>query len=179
MGAKTRLWLFTGTIMQALMTMAAAILLWKNNQTSFSSFGPTWTKAGGFAALAFASASMGLQGIMGKRVNTQFATTSSYLNHRHACLAHIPLVVLTTVWCELMADPYLFTRKLVKTRDLKIVAVTALFIGGFTGRALLDKLGDAATFGIGTGLRVIIAFFWFGVPGKLSASKKASRKGTV
>jgi len=76
MGNKTRLWLFVGTFIQALFTMAAAILLWKGNQSSFGAHGPTWTNAEGFAALALASASMGLQGIMGKRVNTQFATTS-------------------------------------------------------------------------------------------------------
>jgi len=156
MGNKTRLWLFLGTFIQALFTMAAAILLWKGNQSSFGALGPTWTKPTGFAALGFASASMGLQGIMGKRVNTQFATT----------------IVLTTVWCELMAEPKLFTRKLVKTRDLKIVAVTALFIGGFIGRALLDKIGDAGTFGIGTGFRVIIACSWLGVAGKSKPQKK-------
>lgn len=77
MGSKTRIWLFLGTFIQALFTMAAAILLFKGRQTSFSSHGPTWTNAEGYIALGLASASMGLQGIMGKRVNTQFATTSA------------------------------------------------------------------------------------------------------
>ncbi|KIJ35264.1 hypothetical protein M422DRAFT_180927 [Sphaerobolus stellatus SS14] len=157
LGNKTRRWLVLGTFIQTLFTMAAAILLWKNNQSSFGALGPTWTKPEGFAALGFASASMGLQGIMGKRVNTQFATT----------------IVLTTVWCELMADPKLFSRKLVKTRDLKIVAVSALFIGGFVGRALLDKLGDAGALGVGTGIRFIITLTWFGVQGKGSSVTKA------
>ena len=82
-------------------------------------------------------------------------------------------VVLTTVWCELMAEPKLFTRKLVKTRDLKVVAVSALFIGGFCGRALLDKIGDAGALGVGTGIRVIIAVSWFGVGDKGGPKPKA------
>ena len=78
MGSRSRAWLFLGTILQALCTLAAGILLRGGDQPSFSTNGPTWTKVEGYAALAFASASMGLQGIMGKRVNTQFATTSAY-----------------------------------------------------------------------------------------------------
>ena len=77
MGPRTRVWLFLGTVLQALFTMAAALLLWKGGQSSFSTNGPTWTNPEGFAAIAFISASMGLQGIMGKRVNTEFATTSA------------------------------------------------------------------------------------------------------
>ena len=76
-GSRSRGWLFLGTFVQALFTMAAAILLWKGGQPSHSTNGPTWTNLEGYAAIAFASASMGLQGIMGKRVNTQFATTST------------------------------------------------------------------------------------------------------
>lgn len=34
-----------------------------------------WTSGLGFLALAFASASMGLQGICGKRLNTHYGTT--------------------------------------------------------------------------------------------------------
>jgi hypothetical protein len=78
-GAKTRLWLFLGTIFQSLLTMGAAIALWKTHEGSVSSSRavPSWTKAGTFACLGLMSASMGLQGIMGKRLNTQFATTSA------------------------------------------------------------------------------------------------------
>lgn len=159
MGSKSRIWLFLGTFLQALFTMAAAILLFKGRQSSFSTPHATWTNAEGYAALALASASMGLQGIMGKRVNTQFATT----------------IVLTTVWCELMADPALFTAKLVRSRDLKVLAVSALFLGGFVGRALLDKIGDAGTFGIGTGFRVIIAFMWIWTPAKVKAVKASEK----
>ncbi|KZT32176.1 hypothetical protein SISSUDRAFT_1055873 [Sistotremastrum suecicum HHB10207 ss-3] len=151
-GAKSRLWLFLGTMIQALFTMAAAVTLWQSHQGSFAANrgDPAWTNALTFATIGFVSASLGLQGIMGKRVNTQFATT----------------IVLTTVWCELMADPNLFKRRFVLTRDHKVIGVVALFIGGFFSRALVDKIGAAGTFGVGTGLRVLIAFSWFWVPAK-------------
>jgi hypothetical protein len=82
-GAKTRLWLTLGTFLQALMTMAAALCIWKGNQTSYAGDrgDPSWTNPLGFAGLGFASASIGLQGIMGKRVNSQFATTGMLIFH--------------------------------------------------------------------------------------------------
>lgn len=75
-------------------------------------------------------------------------------------------VVLTTVWCELMSDPKLFARGLVKTRDHKVIAVFALFVGGFIGRALLDQIGSAGAFGVGTGIRFLTALSWLAVPSK-------------
>lgn len=59
--------------------MGAAISLWKSGQGSLSSTRaePAWTNARTYACLGLMSVSMGLQGIMGKRVNTQFATTSA------------------------------------------------------------------------------------------------------
>ena len=77
MGAKSRAWLFLGTFIQALFTMAAALTIWKSNQPSIASLrgDPAWSNALTFVAVGFLSASLGLQGIMGKRVNTQFATT--------------------------------------------------------------------------------------------------------
>ncbi len=77
MGAKTRAWLFIGTLIQALFTMAAALTAWKSGQGSIAEVrgDPAWSNALTFVAVGFMSASMGLQGIMGKRVNTQFATT--------------------------------------------------------------------------------------------------------
>lgn len=79
-GCKTRLWLFLGTVFQALLTMAAALVLWHSHQGSVSSGrdAPAWSNAGAYACLGLMSASMGLQGIMGKRVNAQFATTSAF-----------------------------------------------------------------------------------------------------
>ncbi|TDL19566.1 hypothetical protein BD410DRAFT_791947 [Rickenella mellea] len=161
-GAKTRAWLSLGTFIQALLSMAAAIAAWKGGQGSIADNrgDPAWTNALGFVALGFASASVGLQGIMGKRVNTQFTTT----------------VVLTTVWCELMADPQLFTRGYLISRDHKLLAIFSLFLGGFVGRALLDQVGSAGAFGIGTGFRVLIAISWLWVPAKVQERSKSSKK---
>ncbi|KAI0337654.1 hypothetical protein BDW22DRAFT_864793 [Trametopsis cervina] len=152
-GAKSRLWLFLGTMLQALFTMAAALCIWKSGQPSIADVrsDPAWSNALAFATVGFMSCSMGLQGIMGKRVNTQFATT----------------IVLTTVWCELMADPKLFQlNRLVISRDHKVIGIVALFVGGFASRAILQSIGSAGTLGVGCGIRVIIAFWWFFVPGK-------------
>lgn len=97
------------------------------------------------------SASMGLQGIMGKRINSQFATT----------------VVLTSVWCELVADPKLFSlRKAVTSRDHKILAIFALFLGAFLGRAILSGIGSAGALGVATAIRLLLAFGWLFVPSK-------------
>jgi len=148
----TRLWLTIGTFTQAIFTMIASIAIWKNDQGSIAANrgDPAWTNLLSFVCVAFMSASLGLQGIMGKRLNTQFTTT----------------IVLTTVWCELMADPKLFSLRPVITRDHKLIAAASLFIGGFIGRALVDQIGAAGTLGIGAGIRVIIALGWIFVPAK-------------
>ncbi len=75
--------------------------------------------------------------------------------------------MLTTVWVELVTDPQLFNiRKMVKSRDHKLIAASALFIGAFTGRAILGSIGSTAALGIGTGIRVLITLSWIFVPGK-------------
>ncbi|EIN09300.1 hypothetical protein PUNSTDRAFT_52572 [Punctularia strigosozonata HHB-11173 SS5] len=163
MGAKTRGWLALGTALQALMTMAASVAIWKSGQLSISNERdlPAWSDVDAFVCVAFMSASLGLQGIMGKRVNTQFATT----------------IVLTTVWCELMADPKLFQfRCMVITRDHKLFAVFALFLGAFVGRAILQSTSAAVTLGIGTGIRLLIALSWLFVPAKTAPTKTDGAK---
>jgi len=152
-GSKTRLWLFIGTFIQCLFTMAAALAIWKCDQRSVSlSRGePNWTNTLGFVGLGFASASIGLQGIMGKRINSQFATT----------------VVLTTIWCELMADPKALLVKHVPSRDHKLLSIFSLFLGGFVSRALIDKVGSAWTLGIGAFIRLLIALSWIPAPAKV------------
>ncbi|KAG6843996.1 hypothetical protein H0H87_010887 [Tephrocybe sp. NHM501043] len=117
--------------------MAAALTLWKSGELSIADerADPSWNNALSFVALAFMSASLGVQGVLGKRLNTQFGTT----------------IVLTTVWVELVSDPRLFKlRQKVVSRDHKLLAAVALFIGAFVGRALLGKIGSAGTLGIGT-----------------------------
>ena len=78
-GPKTRLWLFGGTFFQALLTMGGAIALHEGHQRSVANVRDdlAWSNACSYAALGLISMSMGLQGIMGKRVNTQFTTTST------------------------------------------------------------------------------------------------------
>ncbi|KAJ7590214.1 hypothetical protein C8J56DRAFT_589764 [Mycena floridula] len=154
MGPHTRIWLFLGTIIQCLFTMAASLTIWKSGEFSIAAERgtPSWTNTLSFICLAFMSASLGLQGIQAKRLNTQFTTT----------------IVLTTVWVELMSDPKLFNLKQkVITRDHKLIAASALFIGGFAGRALLGKIGASGALGVGTGLRLLIAFAWLFMPAKL------------
>jgi MFS family permease len=80
LGCKTRLWLALGTLIQTVFTMAAAISIWQAHQGSVadSRANPAWTNTLSFVCVGFMSASMGLQGIMGKRVNTQFTTTGAF-----------------------------------------------------------------------------------------------------
>jgi len=52
------------------------------------------------------------------------------------------------------------------TRDHRLIAAVALFIGAFAGRAILGKLGTAGALGVGTGFRVLMAFHWLLVPSK-------------
>lgn len=65
-----------------------------------------------------------------------------------------------------MSDPRLFKlREKVVSRDHKVIAAAALFIGGFFARALLGKIGAAGTLGIAVGVRVLIAISWIFVGG--------------
>lgn len=140
-------------MIQAFFTMAAAVAIWQSGQGSIapSRSSPAWTNTVSFVCLAFMSASMGLQGIMGKRINSQFATT----------------VVLTSVWCELVADPKLLNlKKRIISRDHKLLAISGLFLGAFASRAILAEIGSAGALGVATGIRVFLAFGWLFVPSK-------------
>ncbi|KAJ8522642.1 hypothetical protein ONZ45_g819 [Pleurotus djamor] len=165
-GAATRRWLVLGTFVQALFTMAAALAIWKSNQDvsdpnspirqsiADDRGDPAWTNTLTFVCIGFMSASLGLQGIVAKRLNTQFTTT----------------IVLTTVWVELMTDPRLFSfRHSVRTRDHKLIFASSIFIGGFTARAILHQIGAAGTLGVATGIRLLITLAWLFVPGKVSS----------
>jgi hypothetical protein len=181
-GALTRLWLVMGTFLQALFTMIAAIAIWKSGQPSVavSRGDPAWTNLLSFVCVAFMSASLGLQGIMGKRLNTPFGTTRTSCRTRmitmrgHEMMEHVLsiLVVLTTIWCELFAEPRLFSRRRVNVRDYKILGASCIFLGGFVGRALADSIGAAGALGVGTGIRVVIALGWLFVPSKCSPMKR-------
>ncbi|EDR05578.1 uncharacterized protein LACBIDRAFT_237036 [Laccaria bicolor S238N-H82] len=152
-GAHKRIWLIGGTFIQAMLTMAAAIIFWKSGQPSISNArdDPAWISVETFVGLAFMSASLGVQGILGKRLNTHFGTT----------------IVLTTIWVELMSDPRLFRlRQRVTTRDHRLIAAASLFTGAFVGRAIVQKIGTAGTLGIGVGFRILSCFTWLFVPTK-------------
>lgn len=90
-----------------------------------------------------------------QRLNTQFATA----------------VVLTTVWVELVNDPFLFALRRVNTRDHKAMSILAVFLGAFISKALVDKIGSGGTLGIAAGLRFIGAWAWLAVPSKKSPPK--------
>ncbi|KAK1225790.1 hypothetical protein PQX77_011256 [Marasmius sp. AFHP31] len=157
-GTHKRHWLFTGTFIQALLTMAAAVTIWRSGAPGIATerAAPAWTTGLTFACLVFMSASLGLQGIMGKRLNTQFTTT----------------IVLTTVWVELFTDPSLFNlRQKIITRDHKLIAAFSLFIGAFVCRAILAEVGPSGTLGIAVGFRCLIAISWLFVPAKKTTTK--------
>lgn len=168
-GCKTRLWLMLGTFVQSLFTMAAALTIWRTDQARIAD-GREDPFA--FLCIVFMSMSLGLQGIMGKRIDTQFSTTSKFIlllyDFDQCTHAYLPLqVVLTTTWCELMTEPNLFKRGYYPTREHKIFAIVGIFVGGFTGRCLIDQVGSAGTLGVGTGIRFLIALSWFFVPSKV------------
>src|SRR5882757_2297100 len=78
-GCKSRAWLFMGTFIQALFTMASAILMWHGRESSVADArdDPAWSDTLSFLFTGFLSASMGLQGVMAKRVNSHFSTTGA------------------------------------------------------------------------------------------------------
>jgi MFS family permease len=93
-GSKTRLWVMGATALQAGFCAAAFVAFIVGDVASFATDrgDVAWHSVPAFIGLGFLSASMGMQGIVGKRLNTHYGTT----------------VVLTTIWCELVADPKLF-----------------------------------------------------------------------
>ncbi|KAF8189322.1 hypothetical protein BJ912DRAFT_1105452 [Pholiota molesta] len=123
---------------KALFTMAAAIAFWKAGQPSISNArdDPAWTNTLTFVGVAFMSASLGVQGILGKRLNTQFGTT----------------IVLTTVWR-------------VMTRDHRLIAPSRFSSAPSPG-APSSRSGTAGTMGVAVGFRILITFSWIFVPGK-------------
>ncbi|PFH47983.1 hypothetical protein AMATHDRAFT_150866 [Amanita thiersii Skay4041] len=157
-GSHKRLWLVLGTFIQAILLMISAICLWKSGELSVADErdNPSWHNALSFVAVGFMSASLGVQGILGKRLNTQFGTT----------------IVLTTIWVELTTDPNLFNiKRAVRSRDHRFLGAVALFIGAFVGRAILGKAGSPTALGVGVAIRVLIALSWLFVPAKKPASR--------
>ncbi|KAJ3552493.1 hypothetical protein NM688_g4122 [Phlebia brevispora] len=150
MGSSTRAWMCLGTILQALCTMAAALCAWKCGELlPATRADPGWSNILAFAAIGFISASLGLQAIMAMRVKSPFGTT----------------ILVTTFWCDLAGDSKLFTLRN-PARDRRVVALFALFLGGFLTGSIIDKIGAAGTLGVGTMIRVFMAVGWLFAPAK-------------
>jgi len=152
-GPKKRLWLVMGTLIQAAFTLGSCLSAHYSGESGYgdAAGNPSWTDVLGFAALAFASASMGVQAHIGTRLGSQFATS----------------VVLTGIWTQLVTDKKLFeVGHMVKSRDYKTLAIFSTFVGALVGGALVNKIGASSTLAIGAGLRVIIAFTWLISPAK-------------
>ncbi|GAA5939249.1 YoaK family protein [Sporobolomyces koalae] len=149
-GPRRRWWIMTATFIMALLTMAASLCAHFSAGPSIAEFRTEagWQDALGMAALGFASASLGLQGIVSKRINSQFGTA----------------VVLTTVWVELLNDPKLLVPKLVKSRDHRLIAVFSVFLGGMCSAGIVFASSSAVAFGVTTGLRLISVLSWLLVP---------------
>ncbi|KAF9525234.1 hypothetical protein CPB83DRAFT_818969 [Crepidotus variabilis] len=156
-GPHKRSWLIVANFLATLFTMAAALALWKSGQPSLALERdlPAWTNALTFVGIAFMSAALGIQGIMGKRIASNFGTT----------------LVLTTLWIELINDPKLFRINLVKTRDHRALGAFALFFGAFVSRAMLFKIDAAGALGVGVGIRLLMTIGWLWVPAKKPARK--------
>ncbi|KAJ7150961.1 hypothetical protein C8R43DRAFT_493765 [Mycena crocata] len=153
LGPHTRLWLVSGTMVQALITLLAGVCIQMSGEGSIAPgrAQPSWTNGWTSVGLALMAASLGLQGVMSKRLNTHFSTS----------------VVLTALWIELFTDPLLFrVRQKVASRDHRMLALVALFTGAVVARLLLGKFGAPATLGFGAGIRMFIAAGWVFVPGK-------------
>ncbi|KAF5336506.1 hypothetical protein D9611_006584 [Ephemerocybe angulata] len=143
-GTHKRGWLFAGTLIQALLSLTAAYTFWDLEDHS----GPV-SSLRHLAGVACLSASLGVQGIMARRLGTQFSTT----------------IVLTAIFVELTADPTLFqVMRPVRSRDQKWLAVFALGFGVVVGRLILGQLGTALTIGVGVLIRITIASSWLFIP---------------
>ncbi|TEB22309.1 hypothetical protein FA13DRAFT_1757344 [Coprinellus micaceus] len=156
LGTHKKGWLVGGTLIQALLTLVSAItfyLLESKAPLALSfHFLNDFARGSGlyFVGIACLSASLGVQGIMARRLGSAFSTT----------------IVLTAIFVELVADPTFFqVTRPVRSRDQKWLAVFALFLGVVVGRLILGQLGTACTIGVGVLFRVAIAGSFLVVPG--------------
>ncbi|ODN73717.1 hypothetical protein L202_07257 [Cryptococcus amylolentus CBS 6039] len=151
-GARRRRWLGLATFVQALLAMAAALTIHFSGESGLAGNrgSPSWRTPLGMTALAFLSATMGIQGIVGKRIASPMNTT----------------VVLTTTWVEIFNDPFLFSFKYTPSRDIRIMGGLAVFLGAFVSRAILDASSSAGVVGVLAGLRMVQLGWWFLIPDK-------------
>lgn len=147
-GSHKRGWLVAGTLIQAALTLCSAYAFWQIERRPLVSIAALDTVQH-FIGVACLSASLGVQGIMARRLGTQFSTT----------------IVLTAIFVELVADPSLFqVTRPVRSRDQKWLAVFSLFLGVVVGRLILGQLGTSWTIGVGVVIRIVIAVSWLFIP---------------
>ncbi|KAL1405362.1 hypothetical protein Q8F55_008993 [Vanrija albida] len=150
-GPKRRAWLVTTALIQIALAVAAALCAHFSGEGAYADGRdhPSWSTPRGMAALGFLSASLGLQGIVGKRIASPMNTT----------------VVLTTTWVEIFNDPSLFVIGLAPSRDVRVAGVLAVLVGAFTARALLAVAHSSGTIGVLCGFRLIQVVWWAAIPG--------------
>ncbi|KEF63593.1 uncharacterized protein A1O9_01571 [Exophiala aquamarina CBS 119918] len=76
----------------------------------------------------------------------------------------MPTLVLTSVYCDLMSDPNLFTAGLFEDpdRNRRAASVTTLFVGAVVGGALSkSSVGYPVALWIATGLKACMVIAWF------------------
>ncbi|KAK1921177.1 hypothetical protein DB88DRAFT_499920 [Papiliotrema laurentii] len=146
-GPKKRTWLVSASFFQALLAMAGALAAHFSGESGISldRDGPSWVSPLGFVALGFLSASLGLQGIIGKRVASPLNTT----------------IVLTTTWVEIWNDPFLLKLGPAPSRDVRVAGVFMVFLGAFASRAFVGtRCGVPGSIGILVGLRLVQVVWW-------------------
>ncbi|GEM10707.1 hypothetical protein Rt10032_c12g4724 [Rhodotorula toruloides] len=170
-GSRRRWWIMTATFIMALFTMAAALCAHFSHESSVAEFrtNASWRNAKGMAALGFASASLGLQGIVAKRLNSTSSYSFRFIQPLTALVSDLAAnfatsVVLTTVWVELVNDPKLFVAKYVKSRDHRIMAVFFTFLGGMCSAGIVFASSSAAAFGACTVIRLVSVLSWLFIP---------------
>ncbi|TXT04844.1 hypothetical protein VHUM_03927 [Vanrija humicola] len=150
-GPKRRAWLVSTSLVQIVCAVIAAVLAHFSGEGAYANGRdhPSWSTPMGMAALAFLSASLGLQGIVGKRIGSPMNTT----------------VVLTTTWIEIFNDPSLFYIGYAPTRDKRVAGVMAVLVGAFIARALLGVAGSGGAIGVLCAFRLLQAVWWAAIPG--------------
>ncbi|KAI3615442.1 hypothetical protein WG66_011918 [Moniliophthora roreri] len=153
LGTHKRYWLIFGSALSCLFTFAGTIAIWQSHSGAIASNrgNPAWNDCLTFVGIGFMSASVGIQGVQAKRLNTQFTTT----------------IVFTIVWMDVLTDRNLFNlRKRFVARDHRLISAGALFLGTFASRAILFKIGSAGALGVACGLRFLIVVSWLFIPAK-------------
>ncbi|WVQ95958.1 hypothetical protein IAU59_003057 [Kwoniella sp. CBS 9459] len=160
LGGKKRVWLMAATLGQMMFMGAAALSAHYSGETGFADGRgePSWDTTRGMAALAFLSATMGLQGAVGCRLGSPLAST----------------VPLTSTWIDIFNDPFLFALRPVRTRDLRFAGAIALMFGAFVSRAILGVIGSAPTIAVVIGFRAVQLVWWNLLPDAPFIEEQAS-----